>query len=928
MPWKPSVEGEVPTLGYYAIDWVAEVLAAPSKPAYEPFRLYREQEDFLLRWYQLDPTTGRFVYDRGLIQRPRGWGKSPLLAAVAALEGLADVVFDGWDADGQPVGRPWSSIRTPLVHIAAVSEDQPLALDTPVWTPNGWSTVGNLTIGDEVFASNGEATPISRATPVFLNEDCYEVEFDDGEAIVASGNHQWTVQRLNGHLDAYETLTLTTAELVESRERYPRRLIRVPLVAVQGEDKALPIDPYLFGLWLGDGSTNDSSIAYDYAVHDEFMELLEPHVEQWEELVTYRGKGNVAVARPRRTRGICPRGHEYLNDKSNCLPSSGHPGCRKCNSGSHEGRKEPKLLTLRERLRSVGALGSKHIPHDYLTASYEQRMELLRGLVDSDGNINKKGQATFTNADVELFDQVCVLLSSLGFRWYTVKASGTARRVRWQPRPGEPVAKLRHKAERQRQGNRDLSSHRRLRSVRKVSSVPVKCIGIDTEDHLFLAGERMTLTHNTRNTWQPLLEMLRDGPATDIYPGLEPMESFVALPVGRIEQVTTSARSVKGAPSIFAVLDQTEEWVPSIGGPRLAQNIRTNCTKNGGRTLESPNAYLPGENSVAEQSAEFAQAIVEGRSKAKGLLWDHREAPPETDMSDRDSLIAGLRVSYGDSSGHEGGCVIHDPPCAPGHMDLEAVVQQIWDPATDPQVAQSDFLNQITHASDQYISQVEWAKIADEELELADGDLIVAGFDGSRGRAKGKPDATALVAIRLSDRAIFPLGVWEAPDNPHLWPEWQPPMTLIEATVADMFKRFDVSGFYCDPAKDWRSHVNAWEARWGASVQVRGSRDHPFEWWMSGGRTGLVQIAVEQFYGAVVNNDVTHDNSAALTRHVLNTRRRVRSGKLSVAKRHDYSPHKIDALVAAVLAYQACLDAVAAGAQKKEVAMYRPRRIG
>lgn len=556
MPWKPSVEGEVPTLGYYAIDWVAEVLAAPSKPAYEPFRLYREQEDFLLRWYQLDPTTGRFVYDRGLIQRPRGWGKSPLLAAVAALEGLADVVFDGWDADGQPVGRPWSSIRTPLVHIAAVSEDQ------------------------------------------------------------------------------------------------------------------------------------------------------------------------------------------------------------------------------------------------------------------------------------------------------------------------------------------------------------------------------------TRNTWQPLLEMLRDGPATDIYPGLEPMESFVALPVGRIEQVTTSARSVKGAPSIFAVLDQTEEWVPSIGGPRLAQNIRTNCTKNGGRTLESPNAYLPGENSVAEQSAEFAQAIVEGRSKAKGLLWDHREAPPETDMSDRDSLIAGLRVSYGDSSGHEGGCVIHDPPCAPGHMDLEAVVQQIWDPATDPQVAQSDFLNQITHASDQYISQVEWAKIADEDLKLEDGDLIVAGFDGSRGRAKGKPDATALVAIRLSDRAIFPLGVWEAPDNPHLWPEWQPPMTLIEATVADMFKRFDVSGFYCDPAKDWRSHVNAWEARWGASVQVRGSRDHPFEWWMSGGRTGLVQIAVEQFYGAVVNGDVTHDNSAALTRHVLNTRRRVRSGKLSVAKRHDYSPHKIDALVAAVLAYQACLDAVAAGAQKKEVAMYRPRRIG
>ncbi len=554
MPWAPSVPGEQPTLGYQVIDWIAEYLAAPSKPDYEPFRLYREQEDFVLRWYQLDPATGRFVYDRGLIQRPRGWGKSPMLAALAATEALADVVFDGWDVDGQPVGRPWSSIRTPLIHIAAVSEDQ------------------------------------------------------------------------------------------------------------------------------------------------------------------------------------------------------------------------------------------------------------------------------------------------------------------------------------------------------------------------------------TRNTWTPLLEMLRDGPVIDAYQGLEPMESFISLPVGRIEQITSSARSVKGAPSVFAVLDQTEEWVPSVGGPRLAQNIRTNCSKNGGRTVESPNAYLPGDGSVAEKSAEFAQAIVEGRSKATGLVWDHREAPPETDMSDRESLIAGLRVAYGDSSGHGDGCVIHNPPCEPGHVDLEAIVQRIWDPATDPQVAQSDFLNQITHASDQYISQVEWAAVADPELTLKPGDAITAGFDGSRGRSKGKPDATALVVVRLTDGAVFELGIWEAPENPQLWGEWQPPIPLIESTVADMFARFQVQGFYCDPAKDWRSHVNAWEARWGAGVVVRASRDHPFEWWMTGGRTGLIQRAVEQFSGAVVNGDLHHDGSPALMRHVLNARRRTRAGKLSVAKRHDYSPHKIDGVVAAILAWQCHLDATAAGAHK-EVGMYRPRRL-
>lgn len=74
IPWKPSVEGEVPTLGWYALDWIAENLAAPAKLEYEPFVPYREQEDFILRWYEIDPETGRFRNQRALIGRPRGWG--------------------------------------------------------------------------------------------------------------------------------------------------------------------------------------------------------------------------------------------------------------------------------------------------------------------------------------------------------------------------------------------------------------------------------------------------------------------------------------------------------------------------------------------------------------------------------------------------------------------------------------------------------------------------------------------------------------------------------------------------------------------------------------------------------------------------------------------------------------------------------------
>jgi len=538
VPWKPSEPGEVPTLGWAVIDWIAEHLAAPDRGEFEPFVLYPEQEDFVLRFYELDPRTCRRRRRRGVISRPRGWGKSPFLAAMAIAEALGPVVPDGWDADGQPVGKPWSEVRTPLVQIAAVSEQQ------------------------------------------------------------------------------------------------------------------------------------------------------------------------------------------------------------------------------------------------------------------------------------------------------------------------------------------------------------------------------------TKNTWTPLLEML-DGPVLDEYPGLEPMETFVNLPRGRIEPITSSARTVKGNKPVFAVLDQTEEWVASNGGRKLAETMRINAAKIGGSTVESPNAFTPGEDSVAEDSAAYWARILEGKARDDGLYYDHREAPADTDLADRESLIAGLRVAYGDSSGHPDGCVLHSPPCPLGHVDLDVIAATIWDPAIEPQKARADFLNQITHAADALLSQPEWAGCAAVGKVVADQDVITLGFDGSRGRVKGKPDATALVGCRVQDGHLFEIGVWEATD--HEWDTWEPPIPEIEAAIDSAFRRYRVVGFYADPAKDWRSHVNAWEAKYGTRVKVRVTAAHPFEWWMTGGRSGLIQRAIEQFEGAVRNQDMTHDGSYALTRHVLNARRRIRNAKLTLAKEHDYSPRKIDAAVAAVLAWQARLDAVAAG---------------
>lgn len=74
MPWKPAHPGERPTLGWYVLDWITENLAAPDRSEYEPFIPTREQAEFLLNFYEVDPHTERRRYRRGVISRPKGWG--------------------------------------------------------------------------------------------------------------------------------------------------------------------------------------------------------------------------------------------------------------------------------------------------------------------------------------------------------------------------------------------------------------------------------------------------------------------------------------------------------------------------------------------------------------------------------------------------------------------------------------------------------------------------------------------------------------------------------------------------------------------------------------------------------------------------------------------------------------------------------------
>ena len=413
----------------------------------------------------------------------------------------------------------------------------------------------------------------------------------------------------------------------------------------------------------------------------------------------------------------------------------------------------------------------------------------------------------------------------------------------------------------------------------------------------------------TKNTWDALKEMMDTDQLYDDYPGLELMGGFINLPRGQIKPISASASSVKGARAVFSVMDQTEVWTAGNGGKRLASTMRSNAAKLGGSTLETPNAFIPGENSVAESSAAYWSSIVNGDAKDDSLLFDHREAPADTDMSDYKSLIEGLRIAYGDASADPRGCVIHDPPCPPGWVDLERIKSTVWDPSTDPQVSRSDFLNQITHASDSYLSQVDVRAVRDDSKQLQDGDVIVLGFDGSGGRRRGNPDATALVAARPADKHICEIKIWEK--GPNDTQDWQPNLLDIQATIDDCFRRYNVIGFYADPS-GWQSQVAEWEARYRRQLRVRASRNSPIAAWPRA-KTSSVSEWVENFRQAIMLEEVSIGASPHLVRHLLNARRRATRTGYLLYKAYPDSPDKIDGTYAAMLAFRAMTEAVSAG---------------
>lgn len=856
------------------------------------------------------------------------------------------MVPDGWDELGQPVGRPWGSLRTPWVQLAATSEDQSrnswapllemlrggsavdeypglepldsfvnlpkgrieavtaaaasregnrpvfcvldqaLELGTVIPTPGGWTTMGDLEVGDTVFGSDGRPVKVVQAKPVSTEHDCFQITFVDGTSVIASDGHRW-MTKLAG--SPAEPRVRTTGEMYRDGQ--------CGLHATRAQRREL-IESAL----LRDPSRSNDALAYEFGANRKTVAAARSRLAAGGAavLTERRGGGSAKLARYREpvavvgsaearrfmvptaparvmpetdlsappyllglwlgdgTRGKCEIAvseGDLLAVQANLAAigvetwprryaptgkgyAGGHAAVNLTFSrvAGYQGADRPEAA---KALSALGCYRDKYVPEKYLSGSIQQRTELLQGLMDSDGCCTEAGPCTFVSTSHLLADAVTTLLRSLGQvtsgpKWSadTRYTDGGKYRVDFTARGGLLPFQLPRKAARVRQ-HRRTPGWTAVTSIEPVPRVPVRCIEVDSEDHLFAFGEAGHLTHNT------------------------------------------------------------EAWTVTNGGVKLAATLRRNLGKTGGSSVESPNAFIPGLGSVAEASAEYFYRIAEGRARDDGLLWDHREAPPDTDLGDRESLLRGLAVAYGESAESAGGWV-----------NLDRLVAEIWDPATDPQDARAYYLGQITHASDAWLTHIEWVGCADATKDLADKDMVTLGFDGSV-----REDSTALVACRVEDGHLELLGCWEKPDG-LAGDGWQVDRVEVDAAVFRAFERFKVVGMYADPAF-WQDALDRWTTEFAARLLVQASQQRPLEYWTN--RPKPMVDALERFHDAVASQHLTHDGNSVLTRHVLNARRRIGRSGVTIAKEAPSSGRKIDAAMAAVLAYECRGDAVAKG---------------
>ena len=353
--------------------------------------------------------------------------------------------------------------------LVARLEGKALSLDTEVPTPTGWTTMADLSPGDFVFDETGKPTLVVRATEPMIDRPCRRVFFSDGTEVVADAAHQWVTVDKNGRrYGRRRARVVTTDEIRNSLLVRGERNHQVALSGpVQFQSQQLPIDPYVFGAWLGDGTTTKAEIT---CCDPEILEEIR--------------KAGYAV--------------ERCDYAPNLYRIGGVGRTRDGDSGRFVAND-----SLCSVLRLMGQRDGKFVPAEYLVADEHQRRSLLQGLMDTDGYVDEIGRCEFTNTREHLADAVAELAASLGFRPYKRKDRARLNGVDCGPRyrvaftPHRPVFRLPRKLARQKLDRAGMHLFRSIARIEDEPATAVRCIQVAASSGQFLITRSFIPTHNS-----------------------------------------------------------------------------------------------------------------------------------------------------------------------------------------------------------------------------------------------------------------------------------------------------------------------------------------------------------------------------------------------------------------------------------------------
>ena len=365
-----------------------------------------------------------------------------------------------------------------LIMGSAPGAGKHLSLDTPLPTPMGWTTMGDVRSGDWLYDDRGLPTRVMGTSDVSHVEEVYRVRFDDGSEVKASGTHLWVVSTRRARTKVYHqngdwrrgrrdrpadplavevvtTAAMATSVRVEgvARANYAIRIAE-PLTGVEQD---LLVDPYVLGVWLAEGDKSDGQVTLGD------VEILTRLQERWPSL----------------------RATTNMNRKDS----------RKFSSLT------VRLYGLKPLLRELGVLGDKHIPSHYLRASIEQRKDLLAGICDGDGWCNKGGACEVVTVIPRLRDDLRELVTSLGcaprVRHGRAKLNGRDMGPKWTLTFKSSFCPFWLSRKAAGWSPPQRFDTRFVVAVDSIPSEPVKCLAVDAASRLYLCGESMIPTHNT-----------------------------------------------------------------------------------------------------------------------------------------------------------------------------------------------------------------------------------------------------------------------------------------------------------------------------------------------------------------------------------------------------------------------------------------------